>query len=172
MRRIGYLIGDVAVELRSEPHGAPERRCSGASSRSTRCASSRRRSRYADFEYRRKNNPIGPLPHRERPREAARHRAGAGDPARRAASPIVGFGPERAGVLHGAPARADPNCKEVNVVIDGVDQATINMVPPHDIAAMEIYAEAAGAPGQYRAECGLILIWTKKWRRYASDMNG
>jgi hypothetical protein len=38
------------------------------------------------------------------------------------------------------------------------------MVPPHDIAAVEIYPEAAGAPGQYRAECGLILVWTKKWR--------
>ena len=49
-----------------------------------------------------------------------------------------------------------------NVVIDGVDQAQVNTVPPSEIAAMEVYAEAASAPGQYRAECGLILIWTKR----------
>jgi hypothetical protein len=49
-------------------------------------------------------------------------------------------------------------------VIDGVDHAQLNTVPPGEIAAMEVYAEAASAPGQYRAECGLIVIWTKRWR--------
>jgi hypothetical protein len=76
---------------------------------------------------------------------------------------IVGHGPNTQ-VFSTAARAGRPNCKEVNVVIDGIDQATINMVPPHDIAAVEVYAEAAGAPGQYRAECGLILIWTKRWR--------
>jgi hypothetical protein len=66
--------------------------------------------------------------------------------------------------VYSTSARAGrPNCKEANVVIDGVDQASINFTPPNEIAAMEVYPEAAGAPAQYHAECGLIVIWTKKY---------
>ena len=161
VRRIGYLVGDVAVELR------PNRTVSQnvllrrvVSLDSMRVVA--RRSRYADFEYRRRNSPSGRF-------------LTAGDLTRQHATelaPVIqhvggftvaGFGPN-AQVYSTAAKAGRPNCKEVNVVIDGVDQATINMVPPHDIAAVEIYPEAAGAPGQYRAECGLIVIWTKKWR--------
>jgi hypothetical protein len=161
VRRIGYLIGDVAVELR------PNRTVSQnvllrrvVSLDSMRVVA--RRSRYADFEYRRRNSPSGRF-------------LTAGDLSKQHATElapviqhvggftILGFGPN-AQVFSTAAKAGRPNCKEVNVVIDGVDQATINMVPPHDIAAVEIYPEAAGAPGQYRSECGLILIWTKGWR--------
>jgi hypothetical protein len=161
VRRIGYLVGDVAVELR------PNRTVSQnvmlrrvVSLDSMRVVA--RRSRYADFEYRRKNSPMGRFLtatdlSREHATELApviQHLGG---------FTILGFGPNTQ--VFSTSARAGrPNCKEANVVIDGVDQATINMVPPHDIAAIEIYAEAAGAPAQYRAECGLILIWTKRWK--------
>jgi hypothetical protein len=161
VRRIGYLVGDVAVELRPNrvvSQNVLLRRV--VSLDSMRVVA--RRSRYADFEYRRRNSPTGRF-------------LTAGDLAKQHATElapviqhvggftVVGFGPNTQ--LFSTAARAGrPNCKEVNVVIDGVDQATINMVPPHDIAAVEIYPEAAGAPGQYRAECGLIVIWTKRWR--------
>jgi hypothetical protein len=161
VRRIGYLVGDVAVELR------PNRTVSQnvllrrvVSLDSMRVVA--RRSRYADFEYRRRNSPSGRF-------------LTAGDLAKQHATelgPVIqhvggftvtGSGPYTQ--LYSTAAKAGrPNCKEVNVVIDGVDQATINMVPAHDVAAIEIYPEAAGAPGQYRAECGLIVIWTKRWR--------
>ena len=161
VRRIGYLIGDVAVELRPDRtvrHDVTLRRV--VSLDSIRIVA--RRSRFADFEWRRKNNPSGRF-------------LTANDLAKRHATElapiiqqlggftVVGFGPN-AQAYSTAARMGRPNCKEANVVIDGIDQATINMVPPHDIAAVEVYAEAAGAPGQYRSECGLILIWTKKWR--------
>ncbi|MFL5620448.1 MAG: carboxypeptidase regulatory-like domain-containing protein [Gemmatimonadaceae bacterium] len=161
VRRLGYLIGDVAVELR------PNRTVSQnvllrrvVSLDSMRVVA--RRSRYADFEYRRKNNPVGRFltagdltkQHAIELAPVIQHVGG---------FTVVGFGPNTQ-VFSTAAKAGRPNCKEVNVVIDGVDQAAINMVPPHDIAAVEIYPEAAGAPGQYRSECGLILIWTKRWR--------
>jgi hypothetical protein len=56
------------------------------------------------------------------------------------------------------------SCAEANVVIDGSDHGHINYVPPREIAGIEAYPAAAGAPAQYHAECGLIIIWTKKYR--------
>ena len=161
VRRIGYLIGDVAVELRPDRtvrHDVLLRRV--VSLDSIRIVA--RRSRFADFEWRRKNSTSGRF-------------LTANDLAKRHATElapiiqqvggftVVGSGPN-AQAISTAAKMSRPNCREANVVIDNIDRAAINMVPPHDIAAVEIYAEAAGAPGQYRSECGLILIWTKKWR--------
>ena len=161
VRRIGYLVGDVAVELR------PNRTVSQnillrrvVSLDSIRVVA--RRSRYADFEYRRRNSPVGRFLTAND--LAKQHATELGPVIQRVGGfTVVGFGPNTQ-VYSTAAKMGRPNCKEVNVVIDGADQATINMVPPHDIAAVEVYPEAAGAPGQYRSECGLILIWTKKWK--------
>ena len=161
VRRIGYLIGDVAVELRPERtvrHDVQLRRV--VSLDSIRIVA--RRSRFADFEWRRKNNPSGRF---LTANELARRRATELAPIIQQVGgfTVVGFGPN-AQAFSTAARMSRPNCTEANVVIDNIDRAAINMVPPHDIAAVEIYAEAAGAPGQYRSECGLILIWTKRWR--------
>jgi hypothetical protein len=161
VRRIGYLIGDVGVELRPNRTIRQDvllRRV--VSLDSIRVVASR--SRWADFEWRRKNNPTGRF---LTANELTKHHATELAPViqRAGGFTIVGFG-TNAQVFSTAARASRPNCKEANVVIDGIDQATINMVPPHDIAALEIYPEAAGAPGQYRAECGLIMIWTKRWR--------
>ena len=161
VRRIGYLVGDVAVELRANrtlSQNVLLRRV--VSLDSIRVVA--RRSRYADFEYRRRNSPSGRF---ITANDLAKQKTSELSPViqRVGGFTIVGHG-HNAQVYSTAARMGRPNCKEVNVVIDGVDQATINMVPPHDIAAVEVYAEAAGAPGQYRSECGLILIWTKKWR--------
>jgi hypothetical protein len=51
------------------------------------------------------------------------------------------------------------NC-EANVVIDRVPDQRINDVSPSQVAAIESYP-VRGAPMQYRAPCGLIMIWTK-----------
>jgi hypothetical protein len=161
VRRIGYLVGDVAVELR------PNRTMSQnillrrvVSLDSIRVVA--RRSRYADFEYRRRNSPVGRfLTANDLQKQHITELAPAIQKV--GGFTVVGFGPNTQ-VYSTVAKMSRPNCKEVNVVIDGLDQATINMVPPHDIAAVEVYPEAAGAPGQYRSECGLILVWTKKWR--------
>lgn len=51
-----------------------------------------------------------------------------------------------------------------NVVIDGNQYLDPSMVRPSDIAAMEFYATSMGAPSTFKADCGLILIWTRKRR--------
>jgi hypothetical protein len=160
VRHIGYLIGDIAVELRSGRSVRQDvllRRV--VSLDSIRIVA--RRNRYADFEYRRRNSPVGRFITageiaKQHPSDLGilvQHLGGFN---------IVGVGPFA--LVYSNSARAGrPNCKEANVVVDGVDQASVNFIPPSEIAAMEVYPEAAGAPGQYRAECGLILIWTKKY---------
>jgi hypothetical protein len=161
VRRIGYLIGDIAVELRSGRTVNQDVVLRRVVSLDSMNVVANRHKPFADFEYRRKNNPMGRFVtaveiDRQHPTEMGiviQHLGG---------FQIVGVGPDAR--VYSTSARAGrPNCKEANVVIDGMDQAQVNMVPPSDIAAMEVYAEAASAPGQYRAECGLILIWTKKY---------
>jgi hypothetical protein len=160
VRRIGYLVGDVAVELRADRTTRQDvvlRRV--VSLDSIRVVA--RRSRFADFEYRRKNSPVGRF---ITAGEIARqHPSELGILVQRLGGfNIVGVGP-MAQVYSNSARVGRPSCKEANVVIDGVDQAPVNFVSPNEVAAIEVYPEAAGAPGQYRAECGLIVIWTKKY---------
>jgi hypothetical protein len=161
VRRIGYLIGDVAVELRNGRMAHQDVVLRRVVSLDSLNVVAKRRKPFADFEYRRQNSPMGRFVtandiDRVHPTELGIYIQRLGG------FQIVGVGPEAR--IYSTSARAGrPNCREANVVIDGVDQAQVNTVPPAEIAAMEVYAEAASAPGQYRAECGLILIWTKKY---------
>jgi hypothetical protein len=161
VRRIGYLIGDVAVELRNGRVAHQDVVLRRVVSLDSLNVVAKKRKPFADFEYRRRNNPMGRF---VTAADIARiHPTEMGIVIQRLGGfQIVGVGPDAR--VYSTSARAGrPNCKEANVVIDGVDQAEVNTVPPSEIAAMEVYAEAASAPGQYRAECGLILIWTKKY---------
>ena len=161
VRRIGYLIGDVAVELRNGRMAHQDVVLRRVVSLDSLNVVAKRRKPFADFEYRRRNSPMGRFVtasdiDRVHPTDLGIYIQRLGG------FQIVGVGPEAQ--IFSTSARAGrPNCREANVVIDGVDQAQVNTVPPSDVAAMEVYAEAASAPGQYRAECGLILIWTKKY---------
>jgi hypothetical protein len=56
-----------------------------------------------------------------------------------------------------------PNCA-ANVVIDGNQNLEPGLVNPAEVAAMEFYATSMGAPNNFKSDCGLILIWTKKRR--------
>jgi hypothetical protein len=55
------------------------------------------------------------------------------------------------------------NCA-ANVVIDGNQNLEPGLVNPAEVAAVEFYATSMGAPGNFKSDCGLILIWTKKRR--------
>lgn len=161
VRRIGYLIGDVAVELRSGRVAHQDVVLRRVVSLDSLNVVAKKRKPFADFEYRRRNNPMGRFVtakdiDRVHPTEMGIYIQRLGG------FQIFGVGPE-ARVYSSSARSGRPSCGEANVVIDGVDQAQVNTVPPSEIAAMEVYAEAASAPGQYRAECGLILIWTKKY---------
>jgi hypothetical protein len=61
----------------------------------------------------------------------------------------------------GATSLSGRGC-EVNIVIDGIQHQDINWLRPSDVGAMEVYAGPAGAPMQYAAACGLIVIWTRR----------
>ena len=66
---------------------------------------------------------------------------------------------------------------EPSIVIDGVrlpdlSGADLNMmVPPEDVAGIEVYTSAGTVPAQFRAlstesmRCGAVVVWTKRSRR-------
>jgi hypothetical protein len=60
---------------------------------------------------------------------------------------------------------ANPLCRgtPVNVVVDGLEGNALNAIHPNQIGGMEVYVDAARVPAKYvaKAECGLIVIWTK-----------
>jgi hypothetical protein len=65
-------------------------------------------------------------------------------------------------LVHGACA--------ANVVIDGVEESRINDVRPSQIEALEAHVNVAKYEFPYtRAGCGLVIIWTKAWRRPIGD---
>ena len=49
----------------------------------------------------------------------------------------------------------------VNVVIDRVPNQDINLLDWDMVGGIEIYRGVGGAPPQYEAGCGLVIIWTK-----------
>lgn len=159
VRRIGYLIGDVAVELRTGKtvnQDVELRRV--VSLDSMRIIA--QRARYAEFEDNRQNNAFGRFFTADQIAERRVVEVG------QLVQTIAGFtvrgsGPHAKAYSNSAKGSRS-NCAEANVVIDGSDRGHINYVPAKEIAGIEAYPEAAGAPGQYRAECGLIVIWTKK----------
>ena len=40
----------------------------------------------------------------------------------------------------------------------------MNYLPPSQVAGIEIYRDGVTAPGTYRGDCGLIVIWTRRYR--------
>jgi Carboxypeptidase regulatory-like domain len=161
VRRIGFLIGDVAVELRPGRMIIQDVQLQRVVSLDSMRVIAQR-ARYAEFEENRRSNPFGRFLTLDQIEQ--RHALEVGQLLEHLAGfSVRGSGPEA--VVYSNSARASrTNCTEANVVIDGSDHGHINYVPPREVAAIEAYAEPAGAPGQYRAECGLIVIWTKKYR--------
>lgn len=51
-----------------------------------------------------------------------------------------------------------------NVVIDGNQFLEVGLLNPDDVQAMEFYTTGLGAPPQFAADCGLIVIWSKRRR--------
>lgn len=161
VRRIGYLIGDVAVELRPGKSIVQDVQLQRVVSLDSMRIIAQR-ARYAEFEDNRKNNPFGRFLTLDQIEE--RHVLEVGQLLEHLAGfSVRGSGPD-AVVFSNSARNSRSNCAEANVVIDGADRGHINYVPPKDVAAIEAYPEAAGAPAQYRAECGLVVIWTKKYR--------
>ncbi len=75
-------------------------------------------------------------------------------------------------VGHGAVAKAftqralqrNSTCK-ANVVVDGVEEMGVNDVPPNMVQGIEVYVSPPKPSIYHREGCGLVVIWTKNWRR-------
>ena len=120
------------------------------------------RSRYAQFEYNRRTNLFGRFLTaddigRSSATELTELFGGLGGFA------VAGHGAD-ATVLSRLAKAQHPACRESNVVIDGIPRAGMNYLPPSQVAGIEIYRDGATAPGPYRGDCGLIVIWTKRYR--------
>ncbi|CAN5908126.1 hypothetical protein BH11GEM1_BH11GEM1_07820 [soil metagenome] len=120
------------------------------------------RSRYAQFEYNRRTNLFGKFLTaddigRSSATELTELLGGLGG------FVVAGHGAD-ATVLSRLAKAEHPTCRESNVVIDGIPRAGMNYLPPSQVAGVEIYRDGATAPGPYRGDCGLIVIWTKRYR--------
>jgi hypothetical protein len=75
----------------------------------------------------------------------------------------LGHGSQSRVISNSALAR-HPNCQTANVVINGIEEQSINDVAPSQIAGLEAYADETYVPARFvgRAECGVIVIWLRK----------
>jgi hypothetical protein len=160
VRRLGYALGQVPVELRSG-------RTVHQTVTLTRFVSLdsikvvARRSQYREYESRARRAGFGRfLSQEDLEKRNAREMT---DLVRT----MPGFRVEGAGFSakvvssRGAISFRQATC-ETNIVIDGLQHQDINLIDPHDVGAMETYSSSAGAPVQYDSQCGVIVIWTKR----------
>jgi hypothetical protein len=160
VRRIGYLLGMIPVELRSgrTTEGNVTLQ-SIVSLDSIRVVA--RRSRYREYEGRARRASMGRFMDEQEIEKRNAHEL----------SDIIRMSPGFRVVGSGLDARVvsargrisfqQGECA-TNIVIDGMQHQDINLVDPHDVGAMEIYGGASIAPMLYDSACGVIVIHTKR----------
>ena len=154
-RRAGYLIAQQGVELRSGRTVTEDVRLQRIVFLDS-IGIVAQRSPYTSFDANRKDNFYGVFLTEDQITE--RRAAEVADLVRvMAAFRIEGRGMD-ARVLN---ARRYPLC-EPNIVIDGVQRQSISLLTPNQVGAMEAYWSAAGAPPQFDAGCGVIVLWTRR----------
>jgi hypothetical protein len=159
VRRIGYLLAQQPVELRSGRSVAQDVRLQRiVTLDSVRVLA--RRSRYREFEEHRRASGLGTFLTED---DIARRRPFEASDVFRA---IPGFSVSGYGLTavvqssRGVTSMTGP-CK-VNVVIDGMPYQDINLIHPSSIGAMELYRAGQPAPPQYDSRCGAIVVWSKR----------
>jgi hypothetical protein len=160
VRRIGYLLAQQPVELRSARTVSQDVRLQRiVTLDSVRVLA--RRSRYREFEEHRKRSGFGTFLTEEDIER--RHPFESSDMFRM----IPGFRVSGYGLdaqvqsSRGVGSMAMGPCR-VNVVIDGMANQDINLIHPSSIGAMEVYRAGQPAPVQYDSRCGLIVVWSKR----------
>jgi hypothetical protein len=160
VRRIGYLLAQQPVELRSGRSVAQDVRLRRIVTLDSVLVLARR-SRYREFEERRKRGGFGTFLTEEDIER--RHPFESSDLFRM----IPGFRVSGYGLdaqvqsSRGVGSILMGPCK-VNIVLDGMANQDINLIHPSSIGAMEVYRVGQPAPVQYDSRCGLIVIWTKR----------
>jgi hypothetical protein len=160
VRRIGYVLGQIPVELR----GGRTVSQSVTLSRFVSLDSIKvvaRRSQYREYEARARRSGFGRFLSQEDLEK--RHLNEMSDVVRT----MSGFRVEGAGFAakvvssRGPSSFRQASC-ETNIVIDGLQHQDINLVDPQDVGALEAYSSSVSAPMQYQSGCGVIVIWTKR----------
>ena len=159
-RRVGYLLSQVPVELRSG-------RTTEVIVALTRIVNldsvlvTARRARYPEFERRRRSH-FGRYfdeadIEKQRPMETS-------DLFRMLPGfRVQGFGLDaRIMSTRGIISLSGNGGCPTNVVINGIQHQEINLLDPDNIGAIEAYSGPAGAPMQYDSACGVIVIWMKR----------
>jgi hypothetical protein len=162
VRKLGYALGEIAVDLRPDTRREESVRLGRAFALdSVRVLA--KRPPLAEFEYNRRTNMFG-------------HFLTLGDIQRSQAKKTSDLLQLLGGYTQMARGRYQKNmgvqlgepgsvrCRTANVVIDGTELGwDVNDVVPNQIAGIELYKDAASAPLKYagRAECGVIVIWLR-----------
>jgi Carboxypeptidase regulatory-like domain len=162
VRKLGYALGEIPVELRPDARREESVRLGRAVALdSVRVLA--KRPPLAEFEYNRRTNLFG-------------HFLTLGDIQRSQAKKTSDLLSRMGGyVMEGRgryekmtavqPGASDTErCRGANVVIDGTEIGwDVNDVVPNQIAGIELYKDAASAPLKYagKANCGLIVIWLR-----------
>lgn len=160
VKRIGYLVGQVPVQLRSgTPTQQDVRLLRIVNLDSIRVVA--QRSRYRDFE-RNKRSYGGFGRYLTQDDIERTHPIETSDLVRMAIGfRVVGTGLNAKVISsRGSISLLGGQC-ESNIVIDGMPRQDINLVNARDIGAMEMY-RGQTAPVPYESACGTIMIWTKR----------
>jgi len=159
VRRIGYLLTQQPVELRSGRSVLQDLRLQRiVTLDSLRVLA--QRSRYPEFEqHRRMNGGFGTFLTAED--VASRASFETSDLFRMIPGfRVYGYGLD-ARVASSRGVTSLTGACSPNIVIDGMPGQEINLIHPSSIGAMEVYRAGQPAPVQYDRGCGVIVIWSK-----------
>jgi len=158
VRRIGYLLAQQPVELRAgRPVLQDVRLQRIVTLDSLRVLA--QRSRYPEFERRRRMNGFGTFFTADEVAQRASFETS--DLFRMIPGfRVSGYGLD-AQVTSSRGVMSITGACSPNIVIDGMPNQEINLIHPSNIGAMEIYRAGQPGPVQYDQGCGVIVIWSK-----------
>ena len=158
-RRVGYLLNRLPVDLRSGKTVETTVTLTRIVSLDSVLVTARR-SRYPEFEKRRKN---GFGRYIDEVTIEKQHPSETSDLFRMMPGfRVAGFGLDaRVISARGSRSFRGGACP-VNVVINGFQHQEINLLDPSSVGAIEAYPGPSGAPIQYDSACGVIVIWMKR----------
>lgn len=158
-RRVGYLLSQIPVELRSGKTVETTVTLTRIVSLDSILVTARR-ARYPEFEQHRKTAIFGRF--LDESDIEKRHPFDTSDLFRMMPGVrVVGSGIDTRLISSRGFSFSGRACV-TNVVINGIQHQEINLIDPSNVGAIEFYASSAGAPPQYDAFCGVAVIWLKR----------
>jgi hypothetical protein len=162
VRKLGYALGEIPVELRPNARREESVRLGRAFALDSFRVLAKRPA-LAEFEYNRRTNLFGHFltlgdiqrSHAKKTSDLLSRMGGYVEMGRGRYVKMMAVQP--------GPPGSVP-CRGANVIIDGTEMGwDVNDVSPNQIAGIELYKDASTAPLKYagKADCGLIVIWLR-----------